>query len=399
VGAADALAPSPPADPFCAARSGTCLRPPYITVVSAFPAELEPLLTAADVRETIATGSRLFHIGTLGGARVVLVRGGIGFVNATTTTQAALDRFRVAAILFSGVAGSGLNIGDVAIPATWTDHTDTFTVDPALLAVARTLSAPPVVLEQCTPVPPDRTPPSPLVCMPQPLKIVAGGSGESADAPGANGHAVPCRPGISLMNLGAVFDCDDYFTTPHAIAAAAVPDATDEETAAVARVARDAGVPFLGFRGVSDGNGDPLNLGGFPGQFFSYYRISADNAGATAIAFLGAWSKRHAAIAGRSRRGTPPAIRFGAACDWPHALGPACAREPVPGAVTRLVARACSSLADADAAAPGSPDAAVALAAARGSWAGAAQRLQRGRTSSCRTALAAALETRAGATP
>src|SRR5262249_17348123 len=130
------------------------------------------------------------------------------------------------------------------------------------------------------------------------------------------------------------------------------------------------------------------------------YRISADNAAATTIAFLDAWSKRHAGIAGRSRHGKAPRIRFAAACDWPHALGPVCAREPVPGAVTRLVTRACSSLAPADAAAAGSPEAAAALAAARDGWTGAAQRLQRsGRTSSCRTALVGALQTRAGAAP
>jgi len=50
------------------------------------------------------------------------------------------------------------------------------------------------------------------------------------------------------------------------------------ETAAVARVAAELDVPFLGIRGVSDGPGDPLGERGFPAQFFDYYVISADNA-------------------------------------------------------------------------------------------------------------------------
>src|SRR5438445_2785892 len=55
---------APPADPLCAARIGTCLPGPYATVLSAFPAELAPLLAATHVTETIATGARTYHIGT-----------------------------------------------------------------------------------------------------------------------------------------------------------------------------------------------------------------------------------------------------------------------------------------------------------------------------------------------
>jgi nucleoside phosphorylase len=63
------------------------------------------------------------------------------------------------------------------------------------------------------------------------------------------------------------------------------------ETAAVARVAAEKHVPFIAFRALSDGKGDPLNLPGFPFQFFVYRQISADNAGAVELAFLAAWAK------------------------------------------------------------------------------------------------------------
>jgi hypothetical protein len=49
-------------------------------------------------------------------------------------------------------------------------------------------------------------------------------------------------------------------------------------------------VPFLGFRGMSDGPGDPLNLPGFPFQFFVYKQIAADNSATAVEAFLSSWS-------------------------------------------------------------------------------------------------------------
>jgi nucleoside phosphorylase len=67
----------------------------------------------------------------------------------------------------------------------------------------------------------------------------------------------------------------------------------DEETAAVDAVATSHQVPFLGFRAVSDGGGDPLHLPGFPAEFFYYRQLAADNAALTTLAFLSAWSPKH----------------------------------------------------------------------------------------------------------
>ena len=54
--------------------------------------------------------------------------------------------------------------------------------------------------------------------------------------------------------------------------------------------ARDYHVPFLGIRAVSDGQGDPLNLPGFPFQFFVYRQLAGNNAAAVTIAFLQTWA-------------------------------------------------------------------------------------------------------------
>jgi len=66
--------------------------------------------------------------------------------------------------------------------------------------------------------------------------------------------------------------------------------AQDEETAAVGAVATSHGVPFIGFRGGSDGAGDPLMLPGFPFQFFFYKQIAADNAATATLDFLQGWA-------------------------------------------------------------------------------------------------------------
>jgi hypothetical protein len=325
-----------PADPICALVSGVCTPPPYVTVMSAFPAEQRPLVDAAQVTETIILAGRTYYVGTLAGVNVILVRGGVGFVNAEATTRAFLDRFQVSTIVFSGVAGSPYDIGDVVAPAQWSDGTSSFPVTPSLFALAQTLTSPPIALEQCTHVPPE--PPGPMVCLGRNPQIIAGGTGESSDN---FGGAYPCVPGG-----GPISGCEVPLVARSLAVTAAPPVASDDETAAVARVAQEAGVPFMAFRGVSDGPGDPLNLPGYPTQFYAYYKLSSDNAAAVTTAFLaalkasGAIRTSVAAVAAMSS--TRPRIE--AACDWELAAGPVCAGVQAPRALTAQVTHACRLL-------------------------------------------------------
>jgi nucleoside phosphorylase len=64
---------------------------------------------------------------------------------------------------------------------------------------------------------------------------------------------------------------------------------SDDETGAVGAVANSHQVPFIGFRGISDGSPDPLMLPGFPAQFVVYDQLAADNAAAMTLAFVRAW--------------------------------------------------------------------------------------------------------------
>ena len=59
-----------------------------------------------------------FHEGTLNGTPVVIVRSGVGKVNAALCVQILADLFGVTAIINTGVAGSlnaALDIGDILI--------------------------------------------------------------------------------------------------------------------------------------------------------------------------------------------------------------------------------------------------------------------------------------------
>lgn len=66
-----------------------------------------------------------FFIGKIGGNDVVLVRSGIGKVNATICTQVLIDKFNVDSIINVGVAGAigeNLEIGDIVISTDLMHH-------------------------------------------------------------------------------------------------------------------------------------------------------------------------------------------------------------------------------------------------------------------------------------
>ena len=256
-----------------ASREGTA----RIGVLSAFPAELRPLARAVTGRERIEIDGHPFYVGELGGLRVVLSQTNIGMLNAAATTAAMLESFDVAAIVFSGVAGSPHRIGDVTVPLEFEESSSgqRFTAEPQLVALARKLKS--VKLERCTKVPATGQD----VCMRHRPRIFVGGVGESGDPFGST-------PFRCQENNDDVFGCDIKDLAALARRAKPVPDpvAQDMETAAVARVASAAGIPWIGFRGVSDGAGDPLDLGGFPAQFFAYYNLAAVNSAEGAAKLL-----------------------------------------------------------------------------------------------------------------
>jgi nucleoside phosphorylase len=297
---------------------------PRLLVLSAFPAEMDALLPAAQVRQTVVVQHRAFYVGRLEGNDVVMGLTGIGLVNATQTTTVALRHFRcgpapeITGVVFSGVSGGRTYIGDVTAPSRWTiDNGKTWIhVDPAMLATARAVAGS-VHLDRTTPIGdpacaglnPDlmRT-----ISVQRQPRVIVGGGGDSADPFG--GRRFPCfpfggdvfgcepclapshqLPDVERFAKGAAPFLDpyffiDYFRNSSPSASASKYTADDMETAAVAKVASANGVPFIAFRALSDGKGDPLMLPGFPFQFFVYKDLAAGNAAKMALAFLRAWA-------------------------------------------------------------------------------------------------------------
>jgi nucleoside phosphorylase len=278
---------------LCATASGEAAGP-RIAVLSAFPAELAPLVAAADVETTVEAEGRQYYLGRLEGVRVVLGLTGIGLLNAAQRTATVIQTFRPAAILMSAVAGTPHRIGDVVVAAEWVEagRRHVVHVNGAMLEVARrAATALPAPFQTCTPVPPT-SPDGEVVCLPFEPEVVFGRRGQSSDPFGA--EPFPCAPGG-----GEIFGCE----LPEPAAAAAVRRAArsaagtaapveveieveDMETAAVARIAARHRVPFVAMRAASDGAGDPLGDRGFPAQFFDYYRLAAANAALVTRAWL-----------------------------------------------------------------------------------------------------------------
>jgi nucleoside phosphorylase len=266
---------------------------PRIAVFTAMPSELAPLLVQASIEETMVIDGHTFRTATLGGEKVVLAQTQIGIVNATMTSHTLLSHFNITGVVFSGVAGSMFPIADVAVPESWL-HEDgtTHHSNAAWLDLARGLANPGAVLfDHGATVPATGQ----VVCFPYMPTLHFGGVGQSSDTSGS--MAAMCQ-----KEGDDVFGCDTK-TAPPAVAptecdgmvavmtSTVTIDSTthvtkDMETAAVAAEAEARGLPFIGFRAVSDGSPDPLMLHGWTAQFFAYYRLSAHNAAAAAIAFL-----------------------------------------------------------------------------------------------------------------
>lgn len=270
--------------------------PQLIAVLSAFPGESKPVLQQTTIEETLVVNGRVFRLGKLRGVPVVVGMTGIGLVNAGNTTRALLERFPVTGVVVSAVSGGPYRIGDVAVPRAWTfaegtiyDDGNSYDSNPKWVELAEDIAATGNLdFENCTVVASHGPDP---VCLAYQPGIFVGGVGRSDDP--FNGEAIICQ------GSDEVFGCDvvlgqppsvlgGIFASlgPHAPAAADTITAGDMETTAIAREAAAHGVPFIAFRALSDGDGDPLGLPGFPVQFFAYYPIAAHNAAAATAAFL-----------------------------------------------------------------------------------------------------------------
>jgi adenosylhomocysteine nucleosidase len=89
-----------------------------IGIIGAMDIEIELLKEDLELKNTLNKASMEFYEGKLVGKEVVLVRSGIGKVNAAVCTQILIDDFDVDEVIFTGVAGAvdpTLDVGDIVI--------------------------------------------------------------------------------------------------------------------------------------------------------------------------------------------------------------------------------------------------------------------------------------------
>ena len=89
-----------------------------IGIIVAMELEVEELKSKMTVSGIVKKAGMEFYEGALNGAQVVIVRSGIGKVNAALCVQILVDIFNVTHIINTGIAGSlnaSLDIGDILI--------------------------------------------------------------------------------------------------------------------------------------------------------------------------------------------------------------------------------------------------------------------------------------------
>ena len=96
-----------------------------IGIIGAMDVEIEQIKQKMDIATTKHTVGTDFYIGKMGGKSVILVRCGIGKVNAALCTQAMIDLFAADYCINTGVAGAlnpALEIGDIVVSRDAVQH-------------------------------------------------------------------------------------------------------------------------------------------------------------------------------------------------------------------------------------------------------------------------------------
>lgn len=96
-----------------------------IGIIGAMEEEVAILKEAMDVEKIVEHASMQFYKGVLCGEKVVVVRSGIGKVNAAVCAQALVDKFNIDILINTGIAGSldpAIDIGDMVISTDLVEH-------------------------------------------------------------------------------------------------------------------------------------------------------------------------------------------------------------------------------------------------------------------------------------
>jgi adenosylhomocysteine nucleosidase len=96
-----------------------------LAIMSAMDVEMELYFDRCEILRSTQRAGLTFHEASWHGHDLVLVRAGVGKVNAALCTQLLIDRYAVDAVLCTGSAGAvdpALNIGDVVVATDCVQH-------------------------------------------------------------------------------------------------------------------------------------------------------------------------------------------------------------------------------------------------------------------------------------
>ncbi|MCT4621367.1 MAG: 5'-methylthioadenosine/adenosylhomocysteine nucleosidase [Marinisporobacter sp.] len=97
----------------------------HIGIIGAMDEEIQILKEKMELEKEDTFAGMIFYKGKLMGKDIVVVRSGIGKVNAAVCTQVLISNFHVNAIINTGVAGAiqdELNVGDIVIGKDVVEH-------------------------------------------------------------------------------------------------------------------------------------------------------------------------------------------------------------------------------------------------------------------------------------
>ena len=252
-------------------------------VIGAMASEVELLTSRMEEASALRHAGVDFHYGTLEGVPVVAARCGIGKVCAAVCAQAMIDRFHVAALVNTGVAGGvapGLSVGDLVIGADAVQHD----FDITAFGHAKGYMG-------LGPGPADDSQPTRFAADPD---LVAAFRAAAESVPGSGSILT------GTIASGDVFVADDC--VKREIAAQFGAAAVEMEGAAVAQVAVANGVPFVIVRAISDLAGEAATV-----SFEEFEKAAAERSARIVSAMLRqAWgacrgTESHAKIRGGRR--------------------------------------------------------------------------------------------------
>jgi adenosylhomocysteine nucleosidase len=226
-----------------------------IAIVSAMHEELEAVLALMPDERRERVAGREFWVGHLHGQEAVAVLSRIGKVAAATTAAVLAERFGVASIVFTGVAGGlapGVQVGHVVVADSFLQHD---------------LDASPIFPRHEVPL--------------------YGTSRFATDRELTERLAAAARRALphSVLHRGLVVSGDRFVSTTAESRAlqSALPEAlaVEMEGAAIAQVCHDYGIPFAAVRTVSDRADDQAH-----GDFLRFIREVASRHSAAIVEAL-----------------------------------------------------------------------------------------------------------------